>query len=269
MLHPLSPGRRRLVAAGLVTASVAVVALVVALTHQGPAGGPAGGDTKPPVVLVPGYGGATDALEVLAAGLRDDGRFVRIVELGSASLGDLHEQADLIQDTVADVRHDTGATTVDLVAFSAGGVAARLWATEDGGAKVARRIVTLSSPHHGTDSDVISSKLGGGTCPVACQQLDAGSSLIRDLNRGDETPAGPDWVSIWTDDDDLLVPPTTARLDGALDFAIQSVCPDLTVAHLGLPANPVVVAMVRDELDDAEPSRPSRSVCRLAPTRTP
>ena len=261
MLHPLSPARRRLVAGGLVAAVVAVVVLVVALTHQEPTGGPDGADAAPPVVLVPGYGGATDALEVLAAALRDDGRYVRIVELGPASLGDLHDQADLIRSTVTDVRRDSGASSVDVVAFSAGGVATRIWAADDGGAKVARRIVTLSSPHHGTDSTVISSKLSGGTCPVACQQLDTHSSVIRDLNRGDETPAGPAWISLWIENDDLLVPPTTARLDGAVNFAIQSVCPGLSISHLGLPANRVVVAMVRDELDRAEPGKPDASVC--------
>ena len=88
-----------------------------------------------------------------------------------------------------------------------------------------RRAVTLASPHHGTDLAALAGSLGSTACPVACQQLDPDSDLLRRLNAEDETPAGPAWVALWTEDDKTVVPPDSGSLDGALDVALQDVCP--------------------------------------------
>jgi triacylglycerol esterase/lipase EstA (alpha/beta hydrolase family) len=269
MLDRLTPARRALLLGGLATAVVAVVVLTFAVTHRGPATTTEPKDPLPPVVLVPGYGGVTTGLDLMATALRDDGRYVQVVDLGPDSLGDLHEQAGIIKASVDDVLAGTGSTSVDVVAFSAGGIATRLWVADDHGASVARRIVTLSTPHHGTERSAIPTGLGPTPCPVACHQLTAGSSLIRALNEGDETPAGPDWVSIWSEDDEVVVPPTSAKLEGALDFSVQSVCPDVSVGHQGMTSKPVVIAMVRDELGRAAPSTPDASVCSASAVSSP
>ncbi len=269
MLDRLSPARRGLIFGGLAAAVVAIVVLTVAVTNRGSAGTTELKDPLPPVVLVPGYGGMTAGLDLLSTALRDDGRFVAIVNLGSASLGDLNDQAQIVKGAVDDVLSSTGSTSVDVVAFSAGGIATRIWAADDDGAKVARRIVTLSTPHHGTEQSAIPSGFGPDPCPVACHQLVAGSTLLQSLNDGDETPPGPDWVSIWSEDDEIVVPPTSARLQGALDFSVQSICPDVSVRHQGMTSNPTVIAMVRHELGRAAPSEPGSSVCRAKATAIP
>ena len=112
-----------------------------------------------------------------------------------------------------------------MVGYSAGGVVARVWVRDHGGAARARRVVTLGSPHHGTTWPGSAGDVAPDSCPEACQQLEPDSDLLRGLNAGDETPAGPVWVSIWSDDDQVVVPPTRPGLDGALDFTVQSVCP--------------------------------------------
>ena len=84
---------------------------------------------------------------------------------------------------------------------------------------------------------------------------------MRSLNSGDETPEGPRWVSIWTTDDQVSVPPETAVLQGALDFSVQSICPSRRVTHGELPADPAVMAMVLTELRRTAPALPSTSVC--------
>ena len=271
MRATLRPGRRELLlGAGIFAAVVAIVVLTVAVLQRGPADSPDAEAGLPPVVLVPGYGGMTTGLDVLATALRDDGRFVRVVDLGPASLGDLHDQADLVKAAVDDMLLSTGSASVDVVAFSAGGIAVRLWAVDDDGAAVARRIVTLSSPHHGTERSAIPEVAGPTPCPVACQQIVTDSDVIRSLNEGDETPAGPEWVSIWSDDDEVVVPPDSAKLDGALAFSVQSICPHVTVVHQGMASNRVVVAMVRREIGRSAPGRPESSVCKAPATaRTP
>jgi triacylglycerol lipase len=200
-------------------------------------------DRPGPVFLVPGYGGGTAGLEQLAARLRDAGRDATVLHLPGDATGDLDAQAAVL-DTAVRVALAGGAPSVDVVGFSAGGVVVRLWAAGRGGAAKARRIVTLGAPHHGTDLAAVAGLLAPGSCPVACRQLAPGSALITGLNRGDETPDGPDWVSIWTTDDQVVVPPDSARLDGARNVVVQRICPGRAVAHGQLPADTVVGGLV-------------------------
>jgi triacylglycerol lipase len=128
--HP--PTRRLVLGVGLLSAVVAIVVLLVAVVQRGPAGTPHRKAGLPPVVLVPGYGGVTTGLDLMAAALRTDGRFVRVVDIGAvASPGDLHDQAALVKAAVDEVLSSTTATSVDVVAFSAGGIAVRLWPRPD------------------------------------------------------------------------------------------------------------------------------------------
>ena len=108
--------------------------------------------------------------------------------------------------------------------------------------------MTLGSPQHGTDLATLAGSALPGACPAACQQLATDSSLLAGLNAGDETPAGPTWVSIWTRDDDVVVPPDSAVLRGATNVTVQDVCPANRVRHSGLPTDADVTAMVRAEL---------------------
>jgi triacylglycerol esterase/lipase EstA (alpha/beta hydrolase family) len=214
-------------------------------------------DAQPPVLLVPGYGGGTGGLEVLADGLRRTGRDVTVVHLAGDGTGDLHEQAAVLQQAV----EATGSRSVDLVGYSAGGVTVRLWLRTYDGGSVARRIVTLGSPQHGSELAGLATDVAPDSCPVACRQLAPDSDLLRELNHADETPAGPAWVSIWTTDDRISTPPDTASLDGAVDFAVQQVCPSVHLTHGDLPISPVVLAMVRHELARTPPSVPGAKVC--------
>ena len=263
MLDSLAPARRRLVLGvlGLVAVALVAVTIVLAIGHREPRVRPVAQDAQPPVLLVPGYGGSTGDLAVLAAALERSGRTVHIVSLGNHSQGDLHRQADLVERAVRAARDSTGSPSVDLVGYSAGGVVVRVWMADHHGGDVARRIVTLGSPHHGTDVAALAADLGSQVCPLGCRQLATGSALLRSLNRGDETPAGPRWVSIWTRQDKTVVPASSASLRGALDVPVQSVCPGATVSHGTLPSDPAVVEMVLSELGRALPSRPVPGVC--------
>jgi triacylglycerol lipase len=264
VLAHLAPARRRLVLGllgvlclGIVAAALAVVAPHLAASD--PAVDPVAQEAQPPVLLVPGYGGGTDSLQPLAAALRRTGRDVTIVELAGDGTGDLEVQADVVQ---AAVRRMAGAGgSVDLVGYSAGGVTVRLWMRAYDGGSVARRVITLGSPHHGTDLASLATDIAPDQCPDACRQLATGSDLLRSLDGGDETPAGPSWVSIWTDDDRVSTPPDTAVLDGALDLEVQQVCPRHHVTHGELPGDPVVIAMVLAELRTTPVGPVPASVC--------
>ena len=78
MLDSLSPARRRLVLGVAVLALVLAVAIAVAVVvRRDPPVDPVAQDEPGPVLLVPGYGGSTASLQVLADALADQGRDTR------------------------------------------------------------------------------------------------------------------------------------------------------------------------------------------------
>lgn len=245
-----------------VLAVVAAAAVVVGVVSVVRADEPAPVDqaVAGPVVLVPGYGGSTGSLRSLADALRSAGRDATVVELPGDGTGDLRVAAEVLGTTVAAVRDRTGASTVDVVGYSAGGVVARVWIA-DGDAEGVRRVVTLGSPHHGTSLVELAGSVVSAPCPEACRQLAPGSDLIRRLNAGDETPAGPTWVSIWTIQDRTVTPPESARLDGAVNLPVQSVCAEAVVSHGDLPQVPLVRAMVLAELSAGDPPELTTADC--------
>ena len=256
MLAGLSPARRRVVLAviALVLAGTAVLGVVLVQRH--PAGeadpaGPADQDRLGPVLLVPGYGGATGGLQRLADRLTDAGRDATVVELPGDGTGDLGAAADALDAAATAALERTGDPAVDVVGFSAGGVVARLWVA-DGNAGTVRRVLTLGSPHHGTDLAGLAGSLAPAQCPPACRQLAPGSDLLAELNTGDETPEGPSWVSIWTTQD-RIVPPESSRLEGALELPVQSVCAGAQVEHGDLTRDRLVQEMVLAELAAGDP----------------
>ncbi len=259
MFSGLAPARRRLVlvvlgALVLGAAALGVVLLVPVVTGATPRA--ADQDRPGPVLLVPGYGGSTGSLRDLAARLTAAGRDATVVDLPGDGTGDLNAAADALGDAAEAALQRTGAASVDVVGYSAGGVVARLWVatSEDpAGAEIARRVITLGSPQHGTSVADLAGSVLPQPCPEACRQLATDSDLLRRLNAGDETPAGPTWVSIWTTQDETVTPPDSARLDGALNLPVQSVCPDASVGHGELPTAPLVQAMLLTELGAGPP----------------
>ena len=254
MLAGLSPARRRLVVAVLVLVAAAVAAATVfALTRvSGGAVGPAAQETPGPVLLVPGYGGNRGSLQSLADRLVAEGRDATVVALPGDGRGDLNASADALDDAVTAALERTGAATVDVVGYSAGGLVARLWVADDDAGRV-RRVLTLGSPHHGTQLADLAGDVAVEQCPEACRQMATDSDLLAQLNARDETPEGPTWVSIWTTQDQTVTPPDSARLQGATNLPVQSVCADAVVGHGELPASPLVQGMVLAELAPGDP----------------
>jgi triacylglycerol lipase len=270
MFSSLAPARRRLALGCCALVLVAVlVTLVAVLAGRGNGQAPvrAVPQGRPgPVLLVPGYGGSTSSLAVLAGRLRQQGKDAQVVSLPGNAEGDLAAQARVLAEAARAALARTGASSVDVVGYSAGGVVARLWLSQDQNAAV-RRVVTLGSPQHGTQLASLGA-LFAGQCPLACQQLDPGSALLARLNAGSgsEVPRGRTFVSLWTSRDEVVIPPESAVLVGALNIRIQSVCPASTVSHSGLPGDPLVAAMVAAELRASAPVPLGAGDCaRLSP----
>jgi triacylglycerol esterase/lipase EstA (alpha/beta hydrolase family) len=261
-LRGVSPRRRILF--------IGIAALVIAGVTAAVVGGTSGGspatvsgyppqDRPGPVLLVPGYGGQTSSLFPLAARIRSTGRQATVISLPGDGTGDLNADAAVLNAAV-DQALRNGAPSVDVIGYSAGGVVVLLWARHDDGSGKARRIITLGAPFHGAQIAAAGEAFVPGACPTACQQLVPGSPLLAGIN-GTPVPSRPRWLSLWTTDDQTVVPPTSADLAGAVNVPIQSVCPDEQISHGQLPSNPVVTRIVLQALGSDPISAPTPAVC--------
>ncbi|MEW2500651.1 MULTISPECIES: lipase [unclassified Amycolatopsis] len=255
-VRALSPRRRLLVAA--VALFVVAAGVVTAVSVGGGSGVPRAGspaqDTPGPVLLVPGYGGGRDSLEQLAGRIHQaTGRDTEVLTLAGDGTGDLLQQVDVLTQAV-ERAYAGGAPSVDVVGYSAGGVVARLWVAREGGEHQARRVITLGAPMHGTTLATAGGVLAPSACPTACRQLTPGSALLRQLP---PIPPGLPWLSVWTRLDRTVTPPESARLDGAVNVALQQVCPADTAAHGDLPTDPAVTGLVLNAIGTAPLSVPA------------
>ena len=124
------------------------------------------------------------------------------------------------------------------------------------GAEVARRIVTLGSPLHGARIAGIGAALAPDACPQACRQLAPGSDVLDEIDAA-PLPDGLPWLSIWTENDETVQPPESARLAGAVNVPLQGLCPGARVSHGELPTDPAVTALVLAGLGTAPLTAPA------------
>jgi triacylglycerol lipase len=247
-----------------------VVAGAVASTLRALAGNPEppavpSADASRPgdVLLVPGYGGSTIALDTLAgriAAAGGSGFHPTVVRLAGDGTGDLQVQANVLNGYVNQALA-RGSGPVTVIGYSAGGVVAWLWDVEYDGVAKARRIITLGSPLHGADLAAIGAADAPGACPPACAELVPGSSMLHRL-QGTGSASRPPWLSLWTTDDQVVQPPDSARLPGAVNVPLQSVCPGVSIGHGQLPTAPLVVGIVLRTLHNTALSSPRPSDCR-------
>jgi triacylglycerol lipase len=190
------------------------------------------------VLLVPGRNADSVALVDLQRRLFLTGRRVIIVSTGIEDTGDLRAQARQVQET-AENMIATGAPSVDVVGYSAGGIVTRLWLAQ-GGEALARRVVTIASPNHGVTGAPLNSLVTKKYCEVTCPQLTRDSDLLNGLP---EVKGKAPWLNLWSTQDHVVAE-STAKLPGVLNVPVQSVCPKNKSGHVSMPSDPAVVGIV-------------------------
>jgi triacylglycerol lipase len=186
------------------------------------------------------------------------GRTTVLLAIPNDATGDLRGQADLLGTKVRALLK-AGAPSVDLVGYSAGGIVVGLFVAAH--PQEVRRIVTLGSPLHGTRLAQVALALAPATCPVACQQMVPGTSVLTSLDDAVPARTGVPWLSMWTTHDEVVVPADSARFDGAVNIALQSVCADDTVDHIALPADALVAALTLRGLGTTAVGIPTPGEC--------
>jgi len=137
----------------------------------------------------------------------------------------VHASAGRLARFCDDVRRETGATQVDLVAHSLGGLVAMEY-LHDGGRAAVRRVVTIASPHAGV--------AWRGPIVGACgPQMRGGSTFLAERA---SRPVPIPCLSVYSTHDNVVHPPATSRLAarGARDHEVEH------VGHLAILFDPRV-----------------------------
>jgi triacylglycerol esterase/lipase EstA (alpha/beta hydrolase family) len=227
-----------------------------------------------PVVLVHGtVENMNDNWQAASPILANHGYCVFALDYGgsapSADLqatGDIAAAAQQLASFVNAVLAATGATKVDIVGHSQGGMMPRYYIDFLGGAAKVDKLVGLAPSNYGTTLDGLTT-LGqqlGLLAPVnillsasctACVQQEVGSSFLTSLNATPTVP-GVQYTVIESTGDEVVTPYTNAFLPSApnvTDITVNQQCSQDRSDHLEISYDPVALADMLNALDPAQP----------------
>lgn len=168
-----------------------------------------------PVLLVHGIGDNRSAFAVLRRALRRRG-YGRVSTISYSPLtSDIRRAATDLGRQVERICAETGYEQVFVVGHSLGGIIARYYVQCQDGDRRVHTLVTLGSPHAGTQLARLFPLVG------MARQLLPGSALMREL-AGAAPHCATRFVAIYSNRDEVVLPNRSARLDH----------PDLSVTRL-------------------------------------
>ena len=188
-------------------------------------------------------------------------------------LADIATAAGQLGTFVNQVLATTGASKVDLVGHSQGGMMPRYYLKFLGGAAHVNMLVGLAPSNYGTTVDGLAnlytdfasitglslSEVGG---PALDEQVQ-GSAFLDNLNAGGDTVAGVKYVVIESKYDEVVTPYSNAFLRGAgaQNILLQNQCSIDFTEHLGIIYDPVALQDVINALGTDSPT--FRPTCSL------
>jgi triacylglycerol esterase/lipase EstA (alpha/beta hydrolase family) len=186
----------------------------------------------------------------------------------------IQHSAQELSEFVNSVLSRTGASKVDIVGHSQGGMMPNYYLKFRGGASKVNVLLGLAPSNHGTTVDGLTtlleqipgSHLLGGLlavlgAPAIPQQL-VGSAFEKQLFAGGDTVPGPRYVVIETTHDEIVTPYTNAFLSGpnVTNITIQNQCPTDPAEHIGLTEDSPALQNVLNQLS-ASPDPSFSATC--------
>ncbi|WP_326568277.1 alpha/beta fold hydrolase [Amycolatopsis rhabdoformis] len=253
------------------------IAVGIAQSLPNPAASPAGVNVActpsaahpRPVVLVTGtFGNMIDDWSGLGPTLANAGYCVYATPLGGnahaliQTIGPVATSARQVQTFVDQVLTKTGASQVDLVGHSQGGLIGEYYLKVLGGAPKVHAFVGLSPTTHGTSLDGLAylakvfpggEALVGAACAACADQI-VGSSVVKAVESGGITQSGVDYTVLETRNEWVVTPAGTAAFinePGVHNKWIQDTCPFDFADHGSLSYSKTVYGLTLNALDPA------------------
>jgi triacylglycerol lipase len=202
-----------------------------------------------PVVLLPGTFGLS-MWQGTGPQLAALGYCVYTFGYGNNETADIAGSAHQLASFVDRLLARTGARRVSIVGHSEGGMMPRYYIKFLGGSAKVENLVGLAPSNHGTLNPTT---FGGAlTGCVACAEQQTNSSFLTHLNAGDETPPPVSYTVIETVYDAVVIPYTSAFLNGpstrVTNISLQQQCPSHFVGHVGITSDPIAFQWVENAL---------------------
>ncbi|ROO88986.1 triacylglycerol lipase [Actinocorallia herbida] len=189
---------------------------------------------KTPVVFVHGYTGSASNWVTAMSVFRSGGyASSELFAYEYNSYGNNITNAQGLATFVDKVRAQTGASQVDIVNHSMGGLVSLWYLKQLGGNTKVRHLASIAGANHGTTF--------ASACLiyVTCQQMYPGSSFINTLGSGDETPGSTKYGTWYSPCDGVILPYTSTRLDGATNNYVAC------QTHIGFLTDTSVLSSIR------------------------
>ncbi len=190
--------------------------------------------TRNPILFVHGWSGNGGQWNTMVARFKADGW--TDAQLMAFSYNTSQSNATTAQEISTRVNQlltTNGATKVDIITHSMGGLSSRYYARNLGGDTRIDAWVSLGGPNHGTST--------ANTCfSTACTEMRVGSTFLAALNSGDETPGLPRYGTWWSGCDEIINPDDSVLLSGATNT--QATC----IGHMAFFDDLAVYRSVRD-----------------------
>ena len=187
------------------------------------------------------------------------------VTLPQTGAGDIQKNTQYVVAAIRTLAKRSG-RAIAVMGQSQGGLEAR-WALRwwpDTRADV-NKVITLAAPNHGA---LYANQhcTAADSCSASLWQMRANSKFLGALNQSPRT-YGIAWTAISTTADTVFVLPSEARMAGAANIEVQSLCPNDQTSHQGLAYDGPTSGIVLDALDHKGPAkldRVSKSYCNMA-----
>jgi triacylglycerol lipase len=209
------------------------LALLAAAAAIAPAG--AGAQlTHDPILFVHGWNSSGSVWNTMIDRFKADGWTTAELNNWSYNTAQSNKTtANEIKTKVENILASTGATKVDVVTHSMGGLSSRWYVKFLAGDVKVDDWVSLGGPNHGTDT--------ANFCfDTSCYEMRIGSAFLTELNAGDETPGAVTYGTWWSPCDTVINPDSSVSLSGAKNT--KTAC----ISHSNLTTDATVYGQVRD-----------------------
>lgn len=169
-----------------------------------------------PILFVHGFNSSGSVWTTMIASFKADGwTDGQLVNWSYNTSQSNATTAQQIRTKVDSILLATGATRVDVITHSMGGLSSRYYARNLGGDTKIDAWVSLGGPNHGTT-------WAYGCFTTSCVEMRPASTFVKNLNATDETPGAPRYATWWSACDTVIEPDNSTPLIGATNT--QTAC---------------------------------------------
>jgi triacylglycerol lipase len=210
-------------------------ATAIAICAAGAAVAPASSLAQDPILFVHGYVESSSLWSTMISRFEKDGypsSYLSAYTYNTSQSNKVDAEKE-VKSHVESLLKATGATKVDIIAHSMGSLNSRWYIKFLGGEAKVDDWVSLGGPNHGTET-------ANACFSTSCVEMRIGSTFLKELNAGDETPGAVSYGTWWSPCDEIINPDSSVALSGATNT--KTAC----ISHTALTTDETVYNQVRE-----------------------